>query len=157
MWESSTAVIVDANILVLLIIGAVEPTKIGIVPKTKKYTSDDYEKALGIVSGFRWVVTTPHVLSQATDLVRHAGLWGDLAQRLTAALRDIYSGNEERFVPARKLAKLAAFSEIGLADCSTIEAAKHGCTLFSDDLPLHNVALSLGCSSINFSEVRFDD
>jgi hypothetical protein len=154
-WESRFTVLVDANILLLLVIGSTAPDRLGTMTRTKGYSEDDFEQASSIVGQFRWSVTTPHVLSQTSDLLRRTGAYGKLARALSSKLHAVFIVTQEHFVPARVLARPREFHDLGLADASVLDAAHRGCTVLTDDLALHNVILSRGDKSINFTEWRF--
>ena len=154
-WESRFTVLVDANILLLLVVGSTDRSRIGSMSRTKQYSADDYDIARSIVERFRSTVTTPHVLSQTSDLLRSSGAYGELEQALSRKLQAVFIVTQEHFVPARVLARPKEFHHIGLADASVLEAARRGCTIFTDDLPLHNVVLANGGKSLNFTELRF--
>jgi hypothetical protein len=154
-WVPGETILVDSNILVLVVIGTLAPERIERFSRTKKYTTGDFETVGNLISGFRWSITTPHVLSQVSDLLDLPRLDYELSAAVVSTLRHIYATNIERHVPARSLAKGGAFPSIGLADCSIIEAARRGCTVLTDDLSLHNTLRAHGYISVNFTEVRF--
>jgi hypothetical protein len=156
-WQSRHTVLVDTNILLLLVVGSTDPSKVGAMSRTKQYSVEDYRAASSIVEAFRWTVTTPHVLSQTSDLLRGSGAYGELAHALSQKLKAVFIVTQEHFVPARVLARPLEFHSVGLADASVLDAAHRGCTIFTDDLPLHNVILSRGGKSINFTEWRFPE
>jgi hypothetical protein len=156
-WDPHNTLVVDANLLVLIVVGSLAPERIERFARTKKYTGDDFNLAREFIARFRWTVTTPHILSQVSDLLQFQRVHGDLGAAIIATLRHIYATTHELQVPARNLAREPSYPEIGLADCSIMDAASRGCTIFSDDLALHNVALSRGYKSINFTEHRFQE
>jgi hypothetical protein len=156
-WQSGQTVMVDTNILLLLVVGSTDLRRVGDMPRTKQYDADDYNNASYIVRGFRWAVTTPHVLSQTSDLLRSTRAYGELAESLSRKLQAVFLLTQEHFVPARVLAKPKEFRSVGLADASVLDAARRGCTILTDDLILHNVVLSRGGKSINFTERRFPE
>jgi hypothetical protein len=157
VWQPNQTVLVDANILVLMVVGATDASRLAAFARTKQYTPEDYELGALVLQRYRTAVTTPHILSQVSDLLRHSGAWGDFADELSLRLKSVYRTSIEHFVPARVLARPAGFPDFGLADCAVLDAAKRGCTVFTDDLNLHNWVLSNGWLSLNFTEVRFSE
>lgn len=146
--------LIDTNVLVLLVVGLAEPSRIPDFSRTRGYDPSDYAVLRRLLSGFRNAATTPHILSQASDLLRQSNAWGVLAESLVAQLSKLYLVTDEIAVPARNLAKARIYARFGLADAAVFDAARRGCTVLTDDLPLHNVLLSLGCTSVNFTEFR---
>lgn len=156
-WEPRNTLLVDANLLILIVVGSIAPERIERFARTKRYTNDDFNLAREFIARFRWTVTTPHILSQVSDLLQFQRAHSELGAAIIAALRHIYAATVELHVPARNLAREPRYPEIGLADCSVMDAADRGCTIFTDDLVLHNIALSRGYKSINFTEYRFQE
>lgn len=153
-WNPQRTVLVDTNLLVLLIIGSVAPSHISRVGRTRGYSEDDYHVARSIVNRFACAATTPHVLTETSNLVLQ-GVWGGLAEEVVKRLRGIYITADERFVPAHKLFRDRFAASFGLADSAIIDAARRGCTVLSDDLALSLAVESLGLAAINFNHLRF--
>ncbi len=62
-------VLVDANLLVLLLVGTVNRRRIGDFKRTQSFTAEDFDLLRKLIAhlGPR-MVATPHVLSQVSDL-----------------------------------------------------------------------------------------
>lgn len=155
-WDTRNALFVDTNLLVLLVIGAVDPLQIGRAGRVRGYTEDDYDQLRRLASGFRVTVSTPHVLSELSNLARQ-GFFGEHARQIRAVMKSICIVADERFVPARCLLRDDQASWLGLADMGILEAASRGCTVVTDDLPLYNQLRSRGLQALNFTHLRFPE
>lgn len=139
--------------MLVLLVGRVDKSRIGSIGRTDGYTTEDYERLKNIVGSFRVTVSTPHVLTELSNLGRQ-GAWGELSLQLLQAMKFFFTVLDERFVPARKLTNDVVIAKLGLADSAIIEAARRGCTVLTDDLPLYNQLESRGLSAINYNHMR---
>ena len=64
----SKGVLVDTNLLVLYLIGQVNRKRILSFKRTQTYTLDDFDLLARLIAWFGKLVTTPHILTQASDL-----------------------------------------------------------------------------------------
>ena len=65
---SSKGLLVDTNLLVLLVIGALNPDQISDHKLTSKYSAVDYRLLKSFVDRFKLVVTTPNILTETWGL-----------------------------------------------------------------------------------------
>jgi len=153
-WEPRFTVLVDTNLLLLLIVGTVAPDRIGSVSRTEEFDQSDFEVLTELLRPYRFTVTTPHVLSQTSDLLGQ-GVTGELEDALRLQLHQISVITHERFVTARKLCNDTLARPYGLADAGVIEAARHGCTVLSTDARLCNELKRRGLEAKNFNHLRY--
>jgi hypothetical protein len=59
-------VLIDSNLLLLLMIGAIDRDRITTFKRTQKYSSDDFELLQQLVSKFSKIVTTPQILTEVS-------------------------------------------------------------------------------------------
>jgi hypothetical protein len=153
-WDSRRTVLLDANLLVLFVVGVTDSSRIEAFSRTSGYTTTDFEILMDLIGPFQTTATTPHILSQASDLIRRSNAYGSLLEGLTATLRNVYVISEEHHVLARELSQDAIFSRYGLADAAVLDAASRGCTVLTADVSLNNIIRASGFSSFNFTEFR---
>jgi hypothetical protein len=145
-------VFIDTNLLVLLLVGRVNIQRIGTFKRTKNFTADDFH---GLVNLANWfgspIFSTPHVLSQVSDLTDLSG-WELIAIRrlFKATVADI----EERHDAARILVQDSMFERFGLGDVSIASVCKRNILVLTADLQLYVQLASLGLDTINFNHVR---
>lgn len=60
--------LVDSNLLVLLLVGAVNKQRIPQFKRTQSFTVEDFDLLTRLIDWFGKLIATPHVLSQASDL-----------------------------------------------------------------------------------------
>jgi hypothetical protein len=155
-WDHRRALLVDTKLLVVLVVGWVVPKKVGRVGRTDGYTEEDFNQLAEVVSQYRYIVTTPHVLTEASNFV-FQGAKGDLVDALAETMQRLYMLSDERFVTARKLGRDTLARPLGLADGSIIEAAQCGVAVLTVDLRLYNELIRRNLRAVNFNQIRFAD
>ena len=63
----------DANLLVLLIVGLTDRRLIASHKRLKEYTVDDFDLLERLISASAGIAVTPNVLSEASNLTRQIG------------------------------------------------------------------------------------
>ena len=150
------AVVVDANVLALLLVGSVGDAAIKGCRRTDKYDVDAYSIACQIVGRFRNAVTTPHILAEVSNLLDGA-LAPPFRKQLADRVQALIRSSDERFVPGHKLGRNHEIGRLGLSDCAVIDLARRGCTVLTDDRPL---VLSLHAQQLRvlyLTALRFPD
>lgn len=142
----------DANLLVLLLVGRVNPRRIESFKRTQNFTRHEFALLEILVESFgRPLVATPHVLSQVSDLTDLSGIEGKLVRQLLKATIETI---DEKYIAARNLVHHPAFERFGLGDASIAAACEHNLVVLTADVRLHLALEGLGHDSINFNHVR---
>ena len=96
-------------------------------------------------------MSTPHVLSQVSDLT-------DLSGPESAAIRELLQATvetvEETYDTARQLVKHPLFARFGLGDASIAAVCARNVVVLTADVRLQLALGSLGLDAINFNHVR---
>ena len=82
----SKGVLIDSNLLVLLLVGLVNKRRIPEFKRTQNFTIRDFETLANLIQWFGKLVTTPHVLSQVSDLTDLSGTELSTVRRYFVAL-----------------------------------------------------------------------
>ena len=147
------AILLDANLLVLLVIGAVDVRWIGKHKRVKAFELSDWQLLLTEV-GDTPIVTTPHILTEASNLLRSGGLTPAAHSRLMAGLADFIASAREEFIPARSIAVDGVLLRLGLTDAVIDSLARPDMHLLTTDLDLYSAALRRGQPATNFNHLR---
>ncbi len=134
---------VDANLLVLLVVGGVDPEIIAKHRRLNGYTAADHETLLKVLfSRVNRVFITPNTLTEASNLL---GQHGEPERSLLmGGLRYIINGNEEIVVASGQASDNPAFQSLGLTDAVLLEAVSEERPLITVDLHLYVAALEKG-------------
>ncbi len=142
-------VLLDTEMLVLWIVGHVDLGKIGVHRRLKSWQSDDFERLKERLTQFKDHITTPHVLTEASNLI------GSGKQVIATGACDalaVYCQNckKERFVQSKVLVKNKSYLKLGLADVGILQAAAKGATVITADYELYGKLKKADCRAINF-------
>jgi hypothetical protein len=146
---ATKGVFVDSNLLLLLIVGAVDPLLIEKHRRTSAYSQEDYILLTTLLQPVTHLLTTPHVATEVNNLL---GTLPD-SFRFTSLLRDILLRARESYERSSILVSDIVWQRLGIADTALTRVSKHRLVL-TDDL---NLALTLeraGSNVINFNHLR---
>ena len=145
-------VLVDSNLLVLWVVGSVNPERIGTFKRTSNYLKSDFSLLKRVLANYQDLYTVPHILAEVSNLT-------DLkdSERLRARqwLLSMISVLAEVPVTSRQGAGDAVYLKLGLTDAVIKTAAlKQGCAVLTDDHDLYHVLNHSGVESYNFNHFR---
>lgn len=145
-------IILDANLLLLLIVGLASQDYIATHRRLQSYTVEDFILLQRILAAAK-VVVTPNILTEASNL---AGYVAEPARtRIYRVLKALVEGGmEERHVESRQAVARDEFLRIGLTDAAILEMATASHTLLTVDLDLYLTALNRGLKAENFNHLR---
>lgn len=145
-------VFLDANLLVLLVVGNLGRDRIAHHRRTKHFTGEDYDLLVRLLSETRTLVT-PHTLTEASNpLAQHRE---PERTRLLVALRSLIERSDEESVPSRTAARNGEFPRLGLTDAVLLEAVSVDKPLLTADFQLYVTASARrGGSAHNFHDYR---
>lgn len=133
---------IDANLLVLLIAGSVNPLLIAKHRRLEGYTIADYEALLDLFSIADRVFVTPNTLTEASNLL---GQHGEPERSLLMdGLRVLIDGSEEVVIASAQASANSEFQRLGLTDAALLEAISEERPLITVDLDLYSTALTKG-------------
>jgi rRNA-processing protein FCF1 len=145
-------ILVDTNILLLYLVGSVSIDLIGRHKRTEKYAPEDYKRLDALLAQFDRVVTTPQVLTEASNLA--AQVAEPARDDIVAAMSRAVDAMKERHVAAIRLVREDCFIDFGLTDAGIVVAAVKGYLILTDDFPLSNYLATAGLDVINFNHLR---
>jgi hypothetical protein len=143
-------ILLDANLLLLYSIGTFERTRVSHFKRTSSFTEQDFELLAGLLPSFRTVVTTPHILTEVSNLANSLPsdikpLWSEhFAQQVQSFL--------EVFQPAAELTRISTYKAFGLAD-SAIHHASHDTLILTEDFRLSGYLRTQGVATLNFRDL----
>ena len=144
---------IDANLLVLLVIGSVDRKLIARHGRTRRFTPEDYDRLLRIIEPLDRVFVTPNALTEASNLLNKK----PRDARLLPQLRNLIELSKEEVVVSAAAARNSAFARLGLADTALLEVVSEERPLITVDLELYNAALAQGKgkeTAFNFTHLQ---
>lgn len=144
---------IDANLLVLLVVGSVDRGLIAKHRRLKNFTVDDYDLLLDLLTRVERVYVTPNTLTETSNLIAYHGE----PQRtvLMDKLRVTIHGSEEVVVASTDASSNSKFHQLGLTDAALLEVITAETPLITVDLDLYLAALEKGQdAAVNFTHLR---
>jgi len=148
---------IDANLLVLLLVGAIDKALVSRFKRTRRYGPEDFvllEEVMGFCRPSA-VCASAHVLAEANNLLRNL----DDPHR-SKTVPDVFEqflrgAVELRDRSALSLVASTHFPRLGLTDAGLIEYCRAAnAVLLTDDLDLFVAASTDGLTALNFSHIR---
>jgi hypothetical protein len=142
----------DANLLVLLVVGLAEPRYIPLHKRLKAFTVDDFKLLTNMIAASAGMAVTPNALSEASNLLRQIN--EPAKTRVGMALRRLIQNTNEIYVASVDASSRREFLRIGLSDSALLEVNKNDIVVLSVDLGLCLAAQAAGYTAVNFNHVR---
>lgn len=144
---------VDTNLLVLFVVGWMNPKLISQHRRTRSYTEDDYDKLRRMLCKVRRILITPSILTETSNLFKKDKV-------MHIALREfvLSSSVEEVAIESQMVVQMNEFERLGLTDCGLLREISSETPLLTDDFDLAREACKLGSNcAIVFRNIEIDD
>ena len=147
---------IDANLLVLLVVGSAGRELIPKHRRLQEYTAEDYDALLDLLEGVECIFVTPNTLTEASNLLGQHGQ--PERSRFFERLRFLIENTREVVISSRLAVSNADFGRLGLTDAALIEAVTEDVPLLTTDFILYVAAMRKSRNAptaVNF--LRFRD
>ena len=145
-------VLVDTNLLIGFLAGTLSKAHLKDCRATKVFTAEDFDLLNSFLGNFQKVVTTPHILTETSNLA------GKLPEKLYTSFRQIFRNMvveaEERFEPSNDLCVREEFLRLGLADTAIGATAPGQFLVLTDEFALYGSLQKRGVDVVNFNHLR---
>ncbi len=143
--------LVDANLLLVCLIGRMNRRRIQTFERTSSYSIDDYKILEFLIAQFKKIVTTPHILTEVSNLA--GKLASDELHRLRELLSEWIGTTLEIFEQSSDL--VTAFKNFGLAGAAISSLCNRaGILLLTADVPLYGALTNRGFDAISFKQIQ---
>jgi len=145
-------VLVDANLLLLYVVGTYDPRKVEHFKRTSAFTTDDFCLLDRLLGRFDTIVTTPSILTEVSNFI------GQLSQSqrrdCTALLRRLIPELSEEHRPSSEVCEHPYFPQFRLTDTGIAYVASETYLVVTDDLPLYHRLANDEKDVLNFNHLR---
>lgn len=145
------AIFIDTQLLVLLIVGTMNPDLIPKFKRTRSYDSDDLMTLLTILERARRRCVTSNVVTETDNLVRQ--LPAHEHERAAATLKEFLTHWIEVHNPSGEFAGGAEHAKFGMTDAILIHISNNALVL-TDDFRLAGKIASTSGNVINFNHLK---
>lgn len=141
-------VLLDTNLLLLLIVGRTDPSLIGTHKRTRDYDPGDVDVIEHLIAAYDGLVTTPHVLTETSNLLRQIA--NPARSTIHETLREFILSCVEVPIESAEGCLHEQFISLGLTDAIILTACAMSAgdevriELLTADEPVYNHAVSLG-------------
>ena len=145
--------LVDANLLVAYLVGSVHPRHLKDCRATTRYFGpEDFPLLSSFLSAFESIVTTPHILTEVSNLV--GKLKGPLLNEVRLLFRELVAVATEHFDWSATISAHEDFLRFGLADTAVSLLAPNRYLVLTDDARLADLLGRRHVDVVNFNHVR---
>lgn len=150
----SSGIYVDANLLVLLVVGLTGKGLIAKHRRLREYTVDDYDLLYRFLKRSRQVFVTPNTVTEASNLLAYHR--EPERSALMNALGKLIEESPETVIPSKEASSDSRFIRLGLTDAALLQAVSPTTPLLTVDLDLFLAASAQSSeAAINFNHLRF--
>lgn len=137
-------VVLDANLLVLLVVGLHDRRRIPAFKRTKQYAVEDFDLLDRLIGSLERTIVTPGILTEASNLIgsEHLPVLGLLIDHFA-----------EQYTPSISVAAHPLFRRFGLTDANIADLGAHYLIL-TDDFRLSESLRARGHDVLNFNHLR---
>ncbi len=139
--------VIDTNLLVLLVVGTVDRSKIG-RRRLEPFNASHLFTLIDFAKQFRSHVSTPNILTEASNLIGSGRQ--QLAVGAADALAAYIQNLEEVYVPSKECAVTRYYQNLGLADAGLGILSRRGDVVLTQDGPMYGMLLNDGLDIRNF-------
>ena len=148
----SKGILIDTNLLICYVIGNLSPHHLNNCRATKSFSVDDFALLHNFLAQFRLVVTTPHVLTEVSNLA------GKLPESLHIPFRTVFRAIidhlSEESEPSKAISMKDDFLRLGLTDTAISMIAPGRYLVLTDELALAGLLNKKGVHVVNFNHLR---
>jgi hypothetical protein len=148
-------IIVDANLLLVYVVGYVNPSRLSKFTRTSQFNEQSYARLVELIGNFNLVVTTPNILTEVCNLLGNLQEpeRSECLSLIKYFLTEKKESFQEFYVESQTAANEVCFTRLELTDSVISHLAKDKYLVLTVDLELHLHLLSLGIDSINFNNL----
>ena len=126
--------LIDTNILLLLVVGTADVRQIARFKRTRQFDRNHYHFLLRFLETFDSIATTPHILTETSNLLGHAE--ADRRSTFRRVLSRFIDRADEKVTGSRLVTEQPSYARLGLTDAAIVDAASDRHIVLSDDLDL---------------------
>ena len=143
----------DANLLVLLVVGSESRDMIPRHRRLEHYSAGDFDILLELLENADQLFVTPNTLTEASNLIRQHAM--PERSLLMKRLQFLIHESREIVVASVDASSNAKFAELGLTDAVLLETVTTDTPLLTVDFDLYLAALESGEErAVNFTHYR---
>lgn len=145
----ANAIILDANLLVLLVVGLTSRSYIVRHKRLAAYSANDFDLLVKLIGSPSRIVVTPNTVTETSNLT--AQITEPARTQIMAVMGRLLQKTEEVYIESRIAATHKSFSRLGVTDSVLLNVMAEDRTLLTVDLDLYIAATRRGLKAVNFN------
>jgi hypothetical protein len=145
-------ILIDANALVVLLLGFIDPRLIGKNNRTSIYEEEDFYDLLNVIGKIEQIVVLPNIWTEVDNLLND--LSGSYKYVYVKKITDTIKATTERYINSLTGTTSPAFFDLGLTDSLLLEYSKECDLLITSDSRLSDYALASGIRVYDMVKAR---
>lgn len=145
----ANAIVLDANFLVLFIVGAASPSYIAKHKRLRAYTEKDFRLLTDLLSAAPRIIVTPNTVTETSNLATQIA--DPARSHISTVLHALLTTTDEIYVESQLAAKNAAYLRLGITNSVLLSSMTGSRTLLTSDLDLYLEAARQGYAAVNFN------
>lgn len=146
------AVLLDANLLLLLIVGIADRTYIRKHKRLQAYREADFDLLQQLIAPMSAIVVTPNILTETSNFAKQIA--EPARTHIAVAFRAVLEVLQERHVNSSQAVAQPEFPRLWLTDAGILTQMDSAQVLLTADHELYAAALSRGMIAENFNYMR---
>lgn len=150
--------IIDANLLLVLVVGLNDPRLLGRKKHVAEYCKEDFDVLYGVLNDFDRLLVTPNIITECSNLICGKDGHGANSSEATILAELLDEGAvyrlDERYVESVVAANRNEYRYLGVGDCSLLHLVDAQHAVVTADGALARAAQSINHASVNFNHVR---
>lgn len=146
------AVCLDANLLVLLVVGLTSRTYIKSHKRLSAFAEEDYDLLLFQLTQYSEILFIPHVLAETSNLIK------DISDPARTSIFKNFEGvikrYDEKYVESKHGAAQKEFIRLGMTDSILLITQNPNLTLLTTDVGLYLAVAQRSGNVVNFNHLR---
>ena len=142
-------IILDANLLILLVVGSASRSYIAKHKRLRAYTEKDFALLVDMLSIAPRIIVTPNTVTETSNLI--VQISDPARSHISAAFRALLTATDEIYVESKEAAVHTAFPRLGLTDSVLLKLVADQHILLTADFDLYHEAIRRGHTAINFT------
>jgi hypothetical protein len=143
------AVVLYANLFVLLVVGVASPSYISRHKRLRAYSARDFSLLTNLLSRASRVVVTPNTATETSNLASQIA--EPARTPIFMVLRDLLQRTDEIHVERRRALNHPSFPRRGITDAALLSTLTENHTLLTMHLDLYLQAARDGMKAVNFN------
>ena len=150
--QAVPSLVLDTNMLIVFIIGSIDPNLLGKAKRVKEYNYDDYELIFTYVNFFSDVVLLPNIVSETSNILCQMN--GERRNICLSRLANFVCSSNETYIESSFVVNQKEYIELGATDTSILCALDSNTYLLTADLSLYLAALCRKQNAQQFQDLR---